>query len=226
MTTDFWDLARTAPIEPPPEREDLPTGKWLICHTASAENGGWAASVKQQEGKSGPFYKFRIGLACQGGEAGIVKAHAGRYCGFESFIEPGQYDGGNPIAGRLMGFLNSAFSSGVAAEEKDAKARAQERWHNTLAALQAAAEANALDPSAYPNPAIFLATCAKFALDATSHVVLVKTNQRSYEKDGEKKLGPVEAGTVEDYTVANVAKRKVTVLEGEVVEPPAGASAF
>ena len=143
----------------------------------------------------------------------------------DSFIEPSEKElEHNPdkiLAGRFTGLLNSLFSGGIGAEYDSPKGspeqkkaagakRTDERWRNTVKCLAKVADEEGLDVDGFDGSlANFLAGVAVAALQSESKTLLAKTRQRKYTKDGEQKLAPTDAGTIEDYTQANAKKRGV-----------------
>lgn len=226
--TDLWEDLANQTVAPPPEPEDPPKDTWVLAEVV--RTGGAAPkyrTINKKDG-SGSFNKFECGLKIVGGEKGrITSNHMGRYCFFDSFVEPGEKDGGNPLAGRLMGFFNCCFAPGAGEGLKDAE-RAQARWQPTVARLRAAAVEGGYDLDQFQgSKSLLIAASGIKALTDTPAYVLVKTKDGgTYEVGGETKKRPLAAGQVEDYTAANLAKRKVEVMVEEVPPAAGGGGGF
>lgn len=219
---DLWDDLAGQEVSAPPEPEDLPNDVWCLGVTASGDSGA-APKLRQLDRRdgSGSFYKFECGFKVMGGEGKVTSNHVGRLAFFDSFVEPGERDGANPVAGRLMGFLNAALAGGVAANEKDAKVRANARWARTRERLAAKSREMGLTLTQFEgNKALMVASAAVALLKEEPVGLLFKTKDGgTYEKDGEKKKRPTAVSQLEDYTAANISKRKVAFLSDDAPLP-------
>lgn len=215
-TTGFsWqEFCDNAPEEAP-QREDLPPNAWVLVETATESNGNAAPKVEVFEGKADPtktYTKLKMGLLAVGGDSNIKREVHNRGMLFvDVFVHPGAKEaerskGKAWIAGRLTGFLNTLFASGVAEDEKDSVARSRARWQATAGVLQRAAEDEGLHVEQYDgDKAKFTAAVAAKALQKETRRLLVRT-ELGDEYKGKRRT---EVASFEDATPANMAKRKV-----------------
>jgi hypothetical protein len=119
------------------------------------------------------------------------------------------------VGGRFAGFLNAVFATGIGADEKDAKVRSAARWKRTMEVLKGTlAEHPECTLAQYDgSKGRLIAGTAVLALLEQSYTLLFKTKLHTFDSHGEKK-SRVEPGDFEDAIEANIAKRKVRMLEG------------
>jgi hypothetical protein len=207
--------------------DDVPIGVWLLGTTPDNPESGWAPKQAEGQYKKGPkageaFYKFRTGFRVIGGEPKVDEKFAGRFVAFEAFIHPSTENGEDGLlSGRMTGFINTMFSSGVgsdlvtkgmAAEAKKAaeRKRVELRLKNTFEALRQAEEQNALDVNEFDGDSgRFLVGCAVAALDSKPRVVLFKSVADNFKTADGTQVNRVKVGSFEDATPENLAARKV-----------------
>ena len=222
MDQSFWEQLASNPPEERGGYEDLPADSYVVVRTAGEENGKAAPEVRVQEIKRGEragetFRQFSVGLITVGGDSKIQESiHNNKMIYMSSYLEPSEkelaHSPDQKVAGRFMGFLNALFASGVAEGTKDAKARSAARSSKTFSVLQKVAQETGLALSDYEgNTARYLAGLTVKALLAEPRKLSIKTKLRTYENDGEKR-NQIEVGSYEDFSAANVAKRKITVF--------------
>lgn len=195
---DFWnEMAGTVPDEAP-VYEDFPIGVWAHVRIAGKEDGGWAAEVVTRTAKKTgeDFHAFRVGLIPVGAEAG--KTSDSNRNGRIPFDSITTAYGEDALHGKLVGLFNAAFSAGI--EDK------ADRWKNTLGILKGAADELQVTAGEYPNIGTFLAVLGAHALAQGEYYVLAKTRKN-------KVTEKVEAGSVEEATPENVAKRNIAPYE-------------
>jgi hypothetical protein len=216
----FWSDAADKPqIEGGQEFEDLPVKFWFSASTATVENGESRPRIveiapKQEGGET--IHKFNAGLIVDGAESGKVDPKfEGRYCFFSSWIRPNPEgpEVGNYISGRLTGFLNAIYATGIALDEEDKEKRAQLRWQATMGELSKVAAENELKLEDYPDEGLYIAAVAITDLQQNSKKVLFKTRGRSYkDKQGKERVN-VEVGAYEDCVQANLMNRSVVSFD-------------
>lgn len=219
-------------------REELPEKQFFVMQTATKEDGGAAAQIREGKGQDPPdstTYQFNIGLRAVGG-APANRKHKNGMLFFEAWVMPS--DEGNDknalLSGRLTGFLNAVFSSGIALDIKDDKARAQARWRHTAQVLAAAqAKRPEIIPEAYidkntgqQSVALFVAGCAVAALEDEARKLIVKTKTRNFKKRDGTAGSKIEIGTFEDFVPAHATNRGVVLwdMEGVAATPGVAAS--
>jgi hypothetical protein len=226
----FDELALNAP-EDRGAPEDLPVNTWVVVKTATKEQGGAGPCVRTNTTKEGvEFKKFNVGLMCVGGAAGVIsQQHNNRMVYFDAPVAPWEGDKGI-ISGRLAGFFNALFACGVAEGEKNTEKRSAARWGATMAVLKKVQAASpAIDGVAVTlesyggDKARYLVGLATAYLLENSKTLLIKTTQNKNKSTGE--IYGVKVGSFEDFTAANVEKRKCGLLEG-VEAPKAGGITF
>jgi hypothetical protein len=218
-------LAGEVPDEAP-VFENLPPGAWCIGRTATKDAGNAGPRIRMVESKKPEsagqvFHFFEIGLSCMGGDGKVdSKKHNKKMCFFSSGVTKGPKEKHNgAISGRLTGFLNGCFATGVGSDIPPGKseqeklaagaARAKARWAVTMNCLKKTAEEHPeCSLQAYGgNYALLLGGLAVAALQEESRVVLFLTRKRSGGYEG------VEVGSFEDYTPSNTVNRKVSAFE-------------
>lgn len=235
----IWDGIADAEAPEYQGREDLPEKQHFVMQTATKEDGGAAAQIREREGNDPPgstIYQFNIGLRAIGGKPENRK-HKNGMLFFETWVMPSDEgtDKNALLSGRLTGFLNAVFSSGIGLDIKDEKARAQARWRHTtqvLAAVQA--RRPEIVPEAYidkntgqQSTALFVAGCAVAALEEESRKLIIRTKLRTFNKKDGSKGSNIEVGTFEDFVPANATNRGVVLFDQEGVVTagaPAGKS--
>ena len=242
---------------------DLPHGAWIIADTVADPQQEWACpQVQTKEWEERTYFKFGASHRTVGGDK-LCKPeeHRGRYASFSTGIEPLPACGehwdkgkGGPnaecdacavagrkiLSGKMMGFVNACFASGVGGPASKDKAkdavRTKERGRATGAVFKAAAQAASLTPGQYvtegktePNETLFYAGCAVAALMASPKRVLAKVSLRAYCPSsgcnkkkwladgtcadcGSEKRVSVETSTIEDATEANIKARKIVLF--------------
>ena len=214
----LWDGIAEAEAPEYQGREDLPPKEFFVMQTATKEDGGAAAQIREREGseKGSTIYQFNIGLRAVGGKEEHRKFKNGMLF-FECWVTPSDEgaDKNALLSGRLTGFLNAVFSSGIAADVKDDKERARLRWRNTTQALAAVQQRRPeIIPEAYTDKntgqqsmALFVAGCAVAALEEQAYSLLVKTKQSNFTKRDGTKGSKIEVGSFEDFTPATALAR-------------------
>ncbi len=213
----FWsDAAGKPQVEGGSDFPSLPAKKWFSARNATNDNGGARPTIKEIPFKNGDTgYQFNVGLIVDGSEADVSEKMNGQFCFFSAWTSPNPEgsDAENMISGRLTGFLNALYATGVGLDEKDKAKRADKRWQVTVGALQRIAEDKGLTEDQFSSPDTFIAAVAIADLQENSKRVLFKTRSRTYKKKDGGEGEEISVGAYEDAVADNIEKRSVTVFE-------------
>lgn len=237
-----WKSAAETPVDENTGFEELPPGAWCAGATATIANGGAAPSVKLNTVKSGDrkgerYYTFNVGLLVKGGDKVLdAGKHKDRYIFFSSSVHPFEEEGSQGpkalLAGRLVGFINSLYATGVGLDEKDKKVRSALRWRATIARLAEIEKAHPEfggDPAineitGQPDTGLTLLQLVIAGIENDSKMVLFKTGLSKTKPGYDPR---VEIKQFEDFVAANTTERKVQLFDAMgVVTPTASVPAF
>lgn len=217
----FWSEAAGKPqVETGGDFPSLPDKKWFSSRTTTEEHGGAKPTIKTVPTKDGDVFQFNIGLIADGSEADVDARMKGQFCFFSAWITPNpeSSDKDNLISGRLTGFLNSIYATGIALDEKDKKKRAGLRWQATIGELEKIATEEGLTLDQFDGPSNFIAAVAITDLQKNSKRVLFKSRTRTFKKKDGTQGSSVEVGAYEDAVQENLDKRKVSSFEDRGTE--------
>ena len=236
-----WKSAAEAPVDEQTGFEELPAGAWCAGATATAENGGAAPNVKLNTIKTGEqkgrrYYSFNVGLLVKGGDKVLdPNKHKDRYIFFSSSVHP-RDDDDTPgpkslLAGKLVGFINALYATGVGLDEKDKKVRSQLRWRATTAKL---AEIEKLHPelggdmaineiTGQPDTGLTILQLVIAGIENDSKMVIFKTGMSKSKPGYEPR---VEIKQFEDFVAANTTERKVQLFDAMGVTVPGTVPGF
>jgi len=239
--SDFWnDAAENDVPEPPkPTYADIPDGMALLVRTTcSTDKETVHPKIKEIDGKSGVFYRFKAPVVVLGGETKLDPKFIGRYlfldlnvekpteAQLEKAIATATANGNEATANRLKGQLSSLDKFPCAPELYNLildtlapeEGKANERWAKARAILAAKAQELDYTPAMFKNNTQYLyaETFKQVLMDGTYN--LIGKTYTPKQREGSTYEPQQTLGSIGVATPEQMKKRKVAVIAGLVKE--------